>query len=71
MAADTEASRLTPEMVAEKIYEVITSKNKPLRVPMDRAKALSLIKRVAPQAVIDRLIGSLMKSAASKGPGAF
>jgi len=71
MAADTEASKLTPEMVAEKIYEVITSQNKPLRVPMDRAKALSIFKRVAPQAVIDRLIGSLMKGAAAKGPGTF
>ncbi len=71
MAADTEASKLTPEMVAEKIYKVITSKKKPLRVPMDRAKALNLIKRLVPQSIINRLIGGLMKSAASKGPGTF
>lgn len=71
MAADTEASKLTPEIVSEKIYEVITSKRKPLRVPMDRAKALSVIKRFAPQSIIDRLIGGLMKSAATRGPGIF
>lgn len=71
MAADTEASKLTPEIVAQKIYDVITNKNKPLRVPMDRAKALTLIKRLVPQAAINRLIGGLMKSAASKGPGTF
>jgi hypothetical protein len=66
MAADTKASKLTPELVSEKIYEVITSKRKPLRVPMDRAKGLSLIKRLLPQAGIDRLIGGLMKSAGER-----
>ena len=71
MAADTEASKLTPEIVAAKIYEVITSKNKPLRVPMDRAKVITLIKRLVPQSVINRLIGGLMKSAESIGPGTF
>lgn len=71
MAADTDASKLTPELVAEKIHQVVTSKNKPLRVPMDRAKAVTLVKRVAPQSAIDRLIGGLMKSAAAKGPGSF
>lgn len=71
MAADTEASKLTPEMASEKIYQVITSEKKPLRVPMDRAKVLTVVKRLAPQAVINRLIGGLMKSAASKGPGIF
>ena len=71
MAADTEASKLTPEIVAAKIYEVITNKNKPLRVPMDRAKVITLIKRLVPQSVINRLIGGLMKSAESIGPGTF
>jgi short-subunit dehydrogenase len=71
MAADTAASTLTPEMVAEKIYEVITSKHKPLRVPMDRAKVVTLVKRLAPQSIINRLIGGLMKSAAAKGAGTF
>jgi short-subunit dehydrogenase len=60
MAADTAASKLTPEMVSEKIYQVITSKKKSLRVPMDKSKAVSILKRVAPQSVIDKLIGSLL-----------
>ncbi len=60
MEKDTKASKLTPEMVAERVYEVITSKKKPLRVPMDRAKPLSIVKRLAPQVVIDRLIGGLL-----------
>jgi short-subunit dehydrogenase len=61
MASDTEASGLTPEQVSEKVHEVITSKKKPLRVPMDRAKVLSLVKRLAPQSVIDRLVAGLLK----------
>jgi short-subunit dehydrogenase len=60
MTKDTAASGLTPEAVAEKVYAVITSVKKPLRVPMDRARALSLVKRLAPQAVIDKLIGGLL-----------
>jgi short-subunit dehydrogenase len=60
MAKDTAASKLTPQMVADKVYEVITAEKKPLRVPMDRARALGLVKRLAPQAVIDRLIGGLL-----------
>ncbi|MDJ0786845.1 MAG: SDR family NAD(P)-dependent oxidoreductase [Myxococcota bacterium] len=60
MTADTEASKLTPEAVSERIHQVITSKHKPLRVPMDRAKALGLVKRLAPQSLIDRLIGGLL-----------
>ena len=71
MAADTAASKLTPEAVAQKIHQVITSEQKPLRVPMGRAKGISLVKRFAPQWVVDRLIGGLMKSASSKGPGSF
>ena len=49
----------------DKIYAVITDKKKPLRVPMDRARAITLIKRLAPQSVIDRLIAKLMRSASS------
>jgi short-subunit dehydrogenase len=60
MEKDTLASGLTPEAVAEKVCAVIQSKKRPLRVPMDRAKALTLVKRLAPQAVIDRLIGGLL-----------
>jgi len=61
MASDTAASKLRPEAVAEKIYEVVTSEKKPLRVPLDRARILTLVKRLAPQSVIDRLIGGLLK----------
>jgi short-subunit dehydrogenase len=60
MARDTAASRLSPERVADKIHEVITRKRKPLRVPMDRARAITLVKRLAPQFVLDRLIAGLI-----------
>lgn len=60
MDADTAASSLTPEVVSEKIAEVLGMKKKPLRVPMDRAKVLGVVKRLAPQSVIDRLIGGLL-----------
>jgi short-subunit dehydrogenase len=63
MAKDTVASKLTPEIVAEKIYSVITREKKPLRVPMDRARVVTLIKRLAPQSLIDRMIGGLMGDA--------
>ncbi len=61
MARDTAASKLTPEQVAEKIHDVITREKKPLRVPMDRARALGLVKRLAPQPVIDRLMKGLLR----------
>jgi short-subunit dehydrogenase len=60
MASDSAASSLTPEAVAEKIYSVITRKKKPLRVPMDRARPMTLLKRLAPQAVVDRVISTLL-----------
>ena len=60
MAKDTAASGLTPETVARRIHEVVTSEKKPLRVPMDRARVLGLVKRLAPQSVIDRLIAGLL-----------
>ena len=60
MTADTEASKLTPEQVARRVLRVIRSGKRPLRVPMDRARPLSLVKRLAPQAVIDRLIAGLI-----------
>ncbi|MDJ0867586.1 MAG: SDR family oxidoreductase [Myxococcota bacterium] len=63
MAKDTAASKLTPQAVAEKVRQVITSEKKPLRVPLDRAKPLTLVKRLAPQSVIDRLIGGLLRDA--------
>jgi len=60
MTKDTAASKLTPEAVAAKVHEVITSEKKPLRVPMDRARVLGVVKRLAPQSVIDRMIGGLL-----------
>jgi len=61
MARDTAASKLTPEQVAEKLYRVITSDRKPLRVPMDRARVLGWVKALAPQSLIDRLMAGLLK----------
>jgi short-subunit dehydrogenase len=63
MARDTAASKLTPEIVSDRIYRVITSERKPLRVPLDRARAVTLIKRLAPQFLIDRMIGGLTRDA--------
>ena len=63
MAKDTAASKLTPEMVSAKIYNVIHAKKKKLRYPMDRAVMLGRIKRFAPQSTVDRLIGGLVASA--------
>lgn len=65
MAKDTEASKLTPEMVAERVLKVIRSRNKPLRVPMDKAKVLSFVKRIAPQFVVDRLLNGLVRELTS------
>jgi short-subunit dehydrogenase len=61
MEKDTAASGLTPQAVAEKIADVIRREKKPLRVPMDRAKALTWVRSLAPQGVIDRLIGGLLQ----------
>ncbi len=61
MARDTAASRLRPERVAEKVHEVLTGDAKPLRVPLDRARTIGLVKRLAPQSVIDRLMAGLTK----------
>lgn len=63
MAKDTAASKLTPEMVSAKIIEILNSDKKPLRVPMDKARAVTLIKRLAPQSFIDKLVGGLVKAA--------
>ena len=60
MAKDTAASKLTPEAVAARIAEVIQMDRKPLRVPMDRARAITLVKRLAPQSLIDRLVRGLL-----------
>lgn len=60
MASDTAESKLTPEMVAAKIYEVIRQPSKPLRVPMDRARGLSMLKRILPQAAINKMVRGLV-----------
>ncbi|MAE94036.1 MAG: hypothetical protein CL910_05195, partial [Deltaproteobacteria bacterium] len=60
MGQDSRESGLTPQAVAEEIQRVILLDKKPLRRPMDRAKALTWVKRLAPQAVIDRMIAGLL-----------
>lgn len=66
MAKDTAASKLTPEIVARRVHQVIVSSKKPLRVPMDRAKPLTIVKRLAPQFVIDRMIAGLVDGVVSR-----
>ena len=57
MAKDTAISPLTPEMVSRKIYDVIAMKSKrPLRVRMGRSKQLAIIKRIAPQGLINYML---------------
>jgi short-subunit dehydrogenase len=63
MAKDTRESALTPEQVAAAISAVIDAPRKPLRKPLDRARVLTLVRRLAPQWVIDKLIGSLLPPA--------
>jgi hypothetical protein len=63
MARDTAASKLTPEAVARRVHAVIRSSKRPLRVPMDKAKPLSILKRLAPQSLIDRLVAGLLPEA--------
>ena len=60
MAADTAASNLTPQAVAEKIYQVIRQPRKPLRVPLDRAKGLEFLRRILPQVAINRMVRGLV-----------
>lgn len=63
MAKDTRESKLTPEIVSAEILKVIRSKKRKLRYPLDRAKVVSKIKRIAPQSMIDKLVGGLMEDA--------
>jgi len=64
MARDTRQSKLTPEFVSGEILKVIHSRKRQLRYPLDRAKVIGRIKRVAPQGLIDRLIAGMLKDAA-------
>ncbi len=65
MARDTENSKLTPQRVAAEIYKVMQQPNPPLRVPLDRARVLGVVKRLAPQRVVNKLIDNLLKDAAA------
>ena len=60
MEIDTLESNLTPESVSQAILDVIEAPDRPLRKPMDRARVLGVVKRFAPQALIDRMIGGLL-----------
>ena len=60
MAKDTAASKLTPEIVSEKIADVIGMEKKPFRVPMDRARVMGVLKRLLPQRVMSNMVGDLV-----------
>jgi hypothetical protein len=66
MAKDSAASKLTPQMVSQKILTVLESDNKPLRVPMDKARVIAVVKRLAPQSLINKLVGGLVSSTTPK-----
>ena len=63
MAKDTRASKLTPEKVSLAIYDVIKSKKRKLRYPLDRARVLGKVKRIAPQSLINKMIDGLVRDA--------
>ncbi|MEP5766684.1 MAG: hypothetical protein ABJ308_18950 [Halieaceae bacterium] len=46
--------------LAEKIHKLLMSDRKPLRVPMDKARAVALLKRFAPQSMINKLVNGLV-----------
>ena len=60
MAKDTEESKLTPEKVAKKIHQVLRSKKRPLRVRMDKAVPLAILKNFAPQRIMDAIFKKLL-----------
>ena len=61
MAKDTAASKLTPETVSAKIHALLQAERKPLRVPMDKARAVTVLKRFAPQSLIHGMVNGLVK----------
>jgi short-subunit dehydrogenase len=63
MAKDTRESKLTPEKVSLAIYDVIKSKDRKLRYPLDRARVLGKVKRIAPQSLISKMIDGLVRDA--------
>lgn len=61
MASDTEKSKLSPEYVSQKIHEILIKKGKrPLRVRLGRSKSLSMLKRIAPQWLLDKMLKQLL-----------
>ena len=60
MAEDSRTSDLSPEQVAQHILKVIDARHRSLRVPLDRAAMLSKLKRILPQAGINKLIDGLI-----------
>ena len=69
MATDTAASKLTPEAVARRVHVLLQGSKRPLRVPMDKARPLSILKRLAPQSLIDRMIAGLLPEDSSRNDG--
>ncbi len=63
MSRDTAKSKLTPQLVSEKIIEVLAMEKKPVRVPMDRAKKITLLKRLAPQSFVEKAVIDIINSA--------
>jgi short-subunit dehydrogenase len=63
MSRDTAKSNLTPEIVSDKIVEVLAMDKKPVRVPMDRAKKITMLKRLAPQSMVEKAVMDIIKSA--------
>jgi short-subunit dehydrogenase len=62
MTRDTRVSTLTPERVAARIRDILLQDRKSLRVPLDKARAITWVRRLAPQRVIDRLMDGLVRS---------
>jgi len=60
MGKDTHESKLTPQMVADRIAEVALSDKRKLRYPMDRAKVVGAIRRFGPQSMIDRMMAPIV-----------
>ncbi|MEM9620041.1 MAG: SDR family NAD(P)-dependent oxidoreductase [Pseudomonadota bacterium] len=63
MAADSRSSRFTPQQVAAAILKVIRSANRPFKVPLDKARGLGLVKRLVPQAALNKMIDGLLGGA--------
>ena len=49
-------SKLTPEAVAEKVYEVVSSTSKPLRTRIGLTKIIHIMTRIVPRFVINKIV---------------